>query len=135
MDSPLHQCETKELQDRITECAQNLSDTNILSQIVTYGDLIAQEGKYHLKCLVSLYNRDRKAKCRTQADVDQMLCESMAFADIVSYVRMQLLEDDLVVNHGKSVFACPPTSAALRQHALRAAYQAGILWGVATQVH
>lgn len=35
----------------------------------------------------------------------------------------------MFVSENKSLFAIPPTAAALHQHALRAAYQAGVVWG------
>lgn len=35
----------------------------------------------------------------------------------------------LFVGDNRSLFTIPPTAAALHQHALRAAYQAGVVWG------
>ena len=35
---------------------------------------------------------------------------------------------ELFTNKGRSIENIPPTSAALRQHVLRAAYQAGYVW-------
>ena len=39
---------------------------------------------------------------------------------------------ELFTNKGRSIENIPPTSAALRQHVLRAAYQAGYVWAQST---
>lgn len=188
---PLCQVLTVELQKKVEKCAATTNNTELLAQIVAYGDLIAQEAKYHLQCLVKLYNSARRLDCVSQQDMDHLLCESLAFADLVAFVSMKLLESsnniifvmadlvrifnarlsnllgpkadsvpfihstrlrekllarmpqlvakvsgrDYVLMHckaGRSVFTIPPTANALQQHALRAAYQAGHLWGMAT---
>lgn len=42
---------------------------------------------------------------------------------------------DLFMRQNKPLVLIPPTSAALRQHALRAAFQAGWIWGQATETN
>lgn len=54
--NPLHRCETKEIYEHIKRCAEAIGEWRTLG-LLSDGDLIAQEGKYHAKCLVSLYNR------------------------------------------------------------------------------
>ena len=63
-----------------------------MAQIVAYRDLVAQEAKYHLSCLVKLYNSARRAYCQTQYDMDQMLCASLAFADLIAFISMKLTQ-------------------------------------------
>ena len=53
------------------------------------GDLVAQEAKYHLNCLTTVYNRER-AFFRQQRENDQNEKErhaySRAFAELVTYI-------------------------------------------------
>jgi len=46
-------------------------------------------------------------------------------------MKVDAARKDLSVSGGRSLFTIPPTEAALRQHALRAVYQAGHIWGKA----
>jgi len=52
---------TFDLEARVRECALQLQDQNLLAKLST-GDLIALEAKYHIQCLVSLYNRARQSR-------------------------------------------------------------------------
>lgn len=90
--APLCQVLTKELQNKVEKCARDINNTALMAQIIAYGDLIAQEAKYHLSCLVNLYNSARRASCQTQHDMDQMLCESLAFADLIAFISTKLTE-------------------------------------------
>ena len=49
---------TMQVNERINECARNLSDMKLLAKL-SAGDVVAQEFKYHPACLVGLYNRER----------------------------------------------------------------------------
>lgn len=91
-DSPLHRCATDNITDRVRKAAEITGDFDLLAKLVTSGDLHAQDATYHLSCLVKLYNRERAARCTTTAEADIMMCESMAFADLISYVLMKLTE-------------------------------------------
>ena len=51
---------TFQLDQRVRTCATLLEDTELLRQL-SAGDMVAIEAKYHIKCLVSLYNSARKA--------------------------------------------------------------------------
>ena len=44
------------LNQKVTKCSTDLQDQQLLAKLST-GDLVAQDAKYHLGCLVSLYNR------------------------------------------------------------------------------
>ena len=50
--SSLHNVSTFELDTRVRQCAYQLQDQRLLAKL-SGGDLIAQEAKYHLQCLVS----------------------------------------------------------------------------------
>ena len=56
--SKLRQAMTMQLNDRLNECARNLNDGKLLT-ILSGGDVVAQELKYHCSCLTALYNRER----------------------------------------------------------------------------
>lgn len=94
--NPLHRCETKEIDEHIKNCAESIGEWRTLG-LLSEGDLIAQAGKYHAKCLVSLYNRARKAQCQTDVNRQEMACESVAFADLLSYMQSKLAESETFV--------------------------------------
>ena len=52
---PLHEVMTKMVGERVKRCATKLLDERLLA-MVSSGDLVASEARYHAKCLVSLYN-------------------------------------------------------------------------------
>ena len=56
--SELRHAMTKQLNDKVTECALALSDGKLLAKL-SGGDAVALELKYHPVCLASLYNRHR----------------------------------------------------------------------------
>ena len=64
-EEPLHESSTFGMDERVREAAMKLNDSVLLAQL-SAGDLIAQEAKYHSKCLVSLYNR--ASRLDTKAD-------------------------------------------------------------------
>ena len=54
----LRQAMTKQLDKWLIECARNLNDEKLLA-VLSGGDVIAQELKYHYSCLTALYNKER----------------------------------------------------------------------------
>ncbi|KAF5278251.1 hypothetical protein FQR65_LT15740 [Abscondita terminalis] len=73
---------------KLLQLATKFCDDKLLA-VLSAGDLVAQEAKYHLTCLSNFLN-----KCRTKEEK-----ESMAFADLCSYVQ-----DKLTVNEKEFVF-------------------------------
>ena len=49
---------TMQLTERLNQCALTLNDGRLLA-LLSAGDAVAQELKYHPGCLVALYNRER----------------------------------------------------------------------------
>ena len=50
--------------------------------------MVALEAKYHIKCLVSLYNRAQKTKVEGYRDADEKEALSgIAFAELVMYIE------------------------------------------------
>ena len=56
--SELRQAMTMQLNERLNECAHNLNDGRLLA-LLSGGDVVALELKYHCSCLTALYNRER----------------------------------------------------------------------------
>jgi len=57
-ESSLRQAMTMQLNDRRNRYARTLCDDRLLA-ILSAGDTVAQELKYHPACLAALYNRER----------------------------------------------------------------------------
>jgi hypothetical protein len=59
--SELREAMTMQLKDRLNRCALALQDEKLIAK-ASSGDVVAQELKYHPKCLTALYeyNRERK---------------------------------------------------------------------------
>jgi hypothetical protein len=56
--SELWQAMKKQLDTWLIECARNLNDGKLLAML-SGGDVVAQELKYHYSCLTALYNKER----------------------------------------------------------------------------
>lgn len=82
----LHKPSTLELDARVRKCALELQDKPLLAKLSS-GDRVAQDAEYHIKCLLTLYNRARASKsCSSDRDVDA-INHSIAFAELVSYME------------------------------------------------
>ena len=81
-----HHASTFGLDARVRECALQLQDQNLLAKLCT-GDLIAQEAKYHIQCLVSLYNRARQSKGSTEQDDTSAINQGIPLAELVAYIE------------------------------------------------
>ena len=55
-------------------------------EVARQTNLIAQDGQYHLQCLVALYNRARGAKSSKEPDV-LAVNHGTTFAKLVSYIE------------------------------------------------
>jgi hypothetical protein len=88
----LHNASTFGLDTRVRQCALALQDKPLLAKLSS-GDLIAQEAKYHVQCLASLYNRSRDTK-EQESNADDVN-HGIAFAGLVSYIE-EMRMDNLV---------------------------------------
>lgn len=86
----LREAMTMKVNDRLNECAKNLSDEKLLAKL-SAGDAVAQEFKYHPACLVGLYNRERallntlKYDQNPESSANQNLYP-FAFSELVIYI-------------------------------------------------
>ena len=82
----MHRASTLELDARVRHCALQLQDKPLLAKL-SAGDMVAQDAEYHVKCLVSLYNRARGTeKYSAESDADAVN-HGIAFAELVSYIE------------------------------------------------
>ena len=86
--SDLRQVMTKNLDRRLHECAETLSDGQLLAKL-SGGDAIAQELKYHCLCLRVLYNRERSHLSKLQkgqhSTQDPDVCP-LVLSELVTYI-------------------------------------------------
>ena len=92
-EEPLHEASTFDLDIKVRKCALKLQDKPLLAKL-SAGDLIAQEAKYHVKCLTSLYNKARDAKFCEETESDA-INHGIAFAGLVSYIEECLMSDQV----------------------------------------
>lgn len=80
----LRHASTFQIDFHVRQCALKLQDKPLLAKL-SAGDLIAQEAKYHAKCLASLYNKARDVNT-LDSNVDDVN-HGIAFAGLVSYIE------------------------------------------------
>ena len=77
---------------RARDCALLLEDKSLLAKL-SAGDMVAQEAKYHPKCLAGLYNRVRGLeRMEKSAMRDKDMSHSIALAELVSYIEKSRLD-------------------------------------------
>ena len=88
-DSPtnLHSASTLDVDQKVRECAALLNKGKLIAKL-SAGDLIAIEAKYHVKCLVDLYNQARPFKQQPSKPADDTSVEldELAFAELITYI-------------------------------------------------
>ena len=88
-DSPsnLHSASTLDVDEKVRECAALLNERKLIAKL-SVGDLIAIEAKYHVKCLVGLYNQARPFKQQPSkpADDTSVQLDELAFAELFAYI-------------------------------------------------
>ena len=89
---------TLEVDQRVRDCAMVLNDNGLIAKL-SAGDLIAIEAKYHVNCLVNLYNRTRAVMKESSTPSDELPvdAEELAFAELVAYIEDTLDVDTAVL--------------------------------------
>ena len=85
-EESLHRASTLELDARVRHCALQLQDKPLLAKL-SAGDMVAQDAEYHVKCLVSLYNRARGTETYSAESDADAVNHGIAFAELVSYIE------------------------------------------------
>ena len=86
----LHQCSTMEEHRKM---ATELQDTSSLLSVLSGGDLVAIEAKYHYNCLSMYKNKHRskqRAFCASDISTEQNILQARAFAELVSYIECSI---------------------------------------------
>ena len=85
----LHNVSTFVVDSRIRHLATILQDTKLLAKL-SCGDLVAQETKYHDKCLAALYNRERKLNSFTEnRNNNEKIVNGIVLAEVMNYIKKQ----------------------------------------------
>ena len=81
---------------RERKCAHDLQDENLLAKL-SAGDFIAQEAKYHAKCLTNLYYSACAKVSQDQDASDDQICKGIALAEMISYIEEKRQDEDVKV--------------------------------------
>ena len=81
---------TKQLDKWLIECARNLNDEKLLA-VLSGGDVVAQELKYHYSCLTALYNKERAYLLTIENQDDTELSQERkvypdVFSELLTYI-------------------------------------------------
>lgn len=82
---PLHEVCTLSMDAGVRKCAFQLQDQKLLAKL-SAGDLIAQEAKYHKRCLTSLYNTARSQGSKERNEDADQISHGIALAELVMYI-------------------------------------------------
>ena len=80
-----------QLNERLNECACNLNDGKLLA-LLSGGDVVALELKYHCSCLTALYNRERAHIAAENKEKLQSSQEKEAFPLVFSELLKYVIE-------------------------------------------
>lgn len=94
LSDPLREASTFHLDNRVRKCAIDLQDGRLLAKL-SGGDLVAQEAKYHPRCLVSLYNRAEALQERSKQPDDDKKSHGIALAELLTYIDEARMDDDV----------------------------------------
>ena len=110
---PLHEASTFHLDDRVRKCSHILQDERLLAKL-SAGDMIAQEAKYHLGCLTTLYNKAAAVQDKGQEDNAEKVSHGIALAELLVYIDEARM-DETVAPVFKLADLCRLYSARLKQ--------------------
>ncbi|CAG2195184.1 unnamed protein product [Mytilus edulis] len=95
-DEMLREAATYGIDNRVRECAQKLQDTALLAKL-SAGDLVAQEAKYHVKCLIYLYRKASRVANDDESEggTQSRISHGIALAELVSFIEESRSEDNV----------------------------------------
>ena len=91
-DGKLHEAQNESISTRVKECAINLKDERLLTKLAVT-DMHVMHSKYHINCLVDLYNRDRDRRQKAKIDTDASP-ESVVLQDIIEDIKTKVANGD-----------------------------------------
>ncbi|CAC5399642.1 unnamed protein product [Mytilus coruscus] len=95
-DERLREATTYAIDNRVRECAQKLQDTALLAKL-SAGDLVAQEAKYHAKCLLDLYRKASRVANDDESEggTQTRIRHGIALAELASFIEESRSEDNV----------------------------------------
>ncbi|CAC5372616.1 unnamed protein product [Mytilus coruscus] len=96
-DERLRETATYAIDNRVRKYAQKLQDTAFLAK-VSAGDLVAQEAKYHAKCLLDLYRKASRVANDDESEggTQTRISHGIALAELVSFIEESRKEYNVV---------------------------------------
>lgn len=91
---PLHEACTFGMDAHVRKCAIELNDKQMLAKL-SAGDLMAQEAKYHSRCLVNLYNKTRPSRSDQEDTQSENIGHGIALAELIMYINESRTTDDV----------------------------------------
>ncbi|KXJ12058.1 hypothetical protein AC249_AIPGENE28764 [Exaiptasia diaphana] len=97
----LHLASTLEVDEKVRSCASLTSNSRLIGKLAS-GDMIATEAKYHLKCLVNLYNQARKESLSSTGNTFSSSFQptdtaELAFAELVAFIDESLQDEEATI--------------------------------------
>ncbi len=95
--SRLHEVSTFQVDSRVRTCALKLQDEHLIAKLST-GDLVAQEAKYHGKCLANLYNKIQSSENNDnyEDDVDVTnTSKGLVLAELIAYMEDSRRDEEI----------------------------------------
>ena len=82
------------MDDHVRKCAFQLGDKHLLAKLRS-GDLVAQEAKYHTRCLVALYNIARDPGSDQKDSHLINIGHGIALAELILYINDARNSEDI----------------------------------------
>ena len=93
--SPLHDAMMPKLTYRVMQRAIKLQDQELIANL-SPGDLVAQDAKYHSRCLVKVYNATKRTTEDNQQENSDGVFHGIALAELLSYIEETKMTDQSV---------------------------------------
>ena len=83
---PLHEAMTPQITRRVRQCALKTQNQKIIAML-SAGDLVALEAKYHTHCLVKLYNTSRRNIEEDREENTDGVAHGLALVELIGYIE------------------------------------------------
>ena len=93
MSEPIREASTFRLDSRVRRCALELQDERLLAKL-SAGDMVAQDAKYHPRCLVSLYNKATSLQDKQKIDTTDKVNHGIALAELLSFIDETRMDEE-----------------------------------------
>jgi hypothetical protein len=91
---PCREARTFRLDSRVRKCAFDLQDERLLAKL-SAGDMVAQDAKYHPRCLASLYNKAAALQDGGKQDRSDRVSHGIALAELLTYIDEARMDADI----------------------------------------